>query len=365
MAYFPVVIIHNTIGSLTAIKSHLHEHNVNEFKSLNELINFQKNYSETRQRIISNSSSSLEKEKKSLFDEITQLNVFVKTRKNEVERQLQIELEKLKEQLASFSLARTNAFQEVIAYLKKIAIKTKIRYNQLLFNYRITNSVQPSIIRLSRIEHRYQYIISHFEEAVNKNCLLQLQELERKKIAIDQINNSIYGALGEQKVVKELEKLSDEYILINDFTYSFSPPIHSRLENDYIKSIQIDHLLISPAGIFLIETKNWSEHSLKNVNLRSPVQQVRRTSFAFFKIISGVTKSNLIIKQHHWGDRKIPIRNLIVLINTKPSEEFQFVKVLTLNELLGYVTYFNSTFSKIETEEIASYLLRLSGDDHG
>ena len=56
-------------------------------------------------------------------------------------------------------------------------------------------------------------------------ALLELIELKRKKFVINEINNSIYGALGEQKVVKELEKLSDDFILINDFTYSFHPPI--------------------------------------------------------------------------------------------------------------------------------------------
>lgn len=55
--------------------------------------------------------------------------------------------------------------------------------------------------------------------------LSELQELDRKKTIIDQINSSIYGALGEQKVVKELEKLSNDYILINDFTCRFHPPV--------------------------------------------------------------------------------------------------------------------------------------------
>jgi hypothetical protein len=38
-----------------------------------------------------------------------------------------------------------------------------------------------------------------------------LSEIERKKSVIDRLNSFIYGALGEQKVVKTLEALSDEY----------------------------------------------------------------------------------------------------------------------------------------------------------
>src|SRR5690606_27794575 len=105
--------------------------------------------------------------------------------------------------------------------------------------------------------NRYQYIDSHLMDAVYESSFDLLNELERKKKAIDEINTSIYGALGEQKVVKELENLPDGYFLINDFSYIFPSPVYNRQENDHIKSIQIDHILIAPSGVFLIETKNW------------------------------------------------------------------------------------------------------------
>lgn len=205
----------------------------------------------------------------------------------------------------------------------------------------------------------YSILLQNFEEEVRKACRPALYELDRKKTVIDGINSFIYGAIGEQKVVKELEQLSDEYILINDFTFSFTKPIYSRRDGQYIKSIQIDHLLISSSGIFLIETKNWSKNSLQNLSLRSPVAQIKRTNFALYRILSEYTKSNL--DKHHWGDRKIPIRNLIVIINRKPSEEFDHVKILTLNELLGYIEYFKPSLSNTETQKLADYLIRLSG----
>jgi hypothetical protein len=128
-----------------------------------------------------------------------------------------------------------------------------------------------------------------------------------------------------------------------------------------IKSVQIDHVLVAPSGIFLIETKNWSEKSLENLSLRSPVQQILRTSFVLFKLLNNkVSNYHLHLDNHHWGDKKISIRNLIVLTNIKPKEEFQHVKILTLNELLGYVNYFKPTFSNIETQRIADYLLKIN-----
>jgi hypothetical protein len=166
-------------------------------------------------------------------------------------------------------------------------------------------------------------------------------------------------------VVKELENLSDENVLINDFSLTFHPSIYNRKENEYIKSIQIDHILVSPSGIFLIETKNWSEKSLASLDLRSPVQQVKRTSFALFKLLSSDLVNNRVrLHKHIWGDRKIPVKNLIVLTNTKPTEEFQYVKVLTLSELLGYIRYFKPMFTRTETEAISDYLMNLNNAKH-
>ena len=167
--------------------------------------------------------------------------------------------------------------------------------------------------------------------------------------------------MGEQKVVKTLEALPDEYFLINDFAVSFSPAIYNIQEKDYIKSIQIDHLLVAPSGIFLIETKNWSEKSLENLSLRSPVKQIKRTSFVLFKLLNNeMSNFHLRLDKHHWGDKKISIKNLIVMTNAKPQEEFQYVKILTLNKLLGYINYFKPTFSINETQRIADFILRIN-----
>ncbi|MDQ6469538.1 nuclease-related domain-containing protein [Flavobacterium sp. LHD-80] len=178
---------------------------------------------------------------------------------------------------------------------------------------------------------------------------------------IENLNKTIYGALGEQKVEKTLRILSDDFILINDFCCSFSPPIRNKANNDSIHSIQIDHLLISTAGIFLIETKNWSDKSINNLDLRSPVEQILRSNFALYKLLSEKkTKRNWNFARQHWGDRKIPIKNIIVFTNNKPVEEFQFAKILTLTELIPYIKYFKGSFTSDEMEIIAEFLLKHS-----
>jgi len=77
-----------------------------------------------------------------------------------------------------------------------------------------------------------------------------------------------------------------------------------------------------------------------------------------------VKNQQLHLDMHHWDDKKIPIKNLIVLTTSKPKDEFQHVKILTLNELVSYIKYFKPMFSKTETRRIADMILGLINNAH-
>lgn len=353
---------YNKIGSLTTLKLHLEGNNIYDFKSLKEVIDFQKSYTLFRQQLISHHENLIEQEKNMLNIDLPNLDTAIETQRQQAVQRLTSEIDKLKQQLnISTSNSSTNFFQKLASSLRHWNYKRKIKREEHNFEIEVKISISKLVEDYQVKSNRYQFIISHFNEAVRQSAQHPLSELERKKATIDGLNSFIYGALGEQKVVKTLETLSDEYFLINDFAVSFSPAIYNRKENDYIKSVQIDHILVGPSGIFLIETKNWSGKSLENLSLRSPVEQIKRTSFALFYLLNNeMSNYHLRLDRHHWGDKKIPIKNLIVLTNTKPKEEFQYVKILTVNELLGYVNYFKPIFSYTETKRIADMILRIN-----
>ena len=350
--------INNTIGSLKTIKEHLSQNNIDEFHSINELLTFRDKYNTSRQQIISQHETLITEEKNRLNSEVLLLQNEISKDKSETRQGLNSEIERLQQQFDEIPEIEKSIIGEFTYSFKGLFLLIHIKYKQLFFSLIVYFSVWSKVKTLTRKNKRLHYLNTNFEEEVSRASRQALVELDRKKIAIDEMKSFIYGAIGEQKVVKELEQLSDEYILINDFTFSFTKPIYSIRDKQYIKSIQIDHLLISPCGIFLIETKNWSKDSLENLSLRSPVAQIKRTSYALYKILTGYTKSNL--DKHHWGERKIPIRNLIVIINRKPKEEFNYVKILTLNELLGYIEFFKPSLSNAETQNLADYLVRIS-----
>lgn len=345
--------VYNIIGALNDIQSHLVKNNLDEFYSLDELIQFEKDYHSTEKQIILNHTLSIQKEKTELEREISELEEAISKKKYKSEEELKQKLNELHRKIDTLFLPNSKIITIPKDIYINLIIWLKIWFSPLAIYFKITFSTYKSNKLLSKKNTRQNFINTNFDEAVKQSSASELNTLERKRITIQEINNSIYGALGEQKVVDELKKLPDDYILINDFSCSFYPAIYNRNGNDYIKSIQIDHILISPSGVFLIETKNWNEHSIKDTSMFSPVKQIQRANFALYKILS-----NIKLKSHFWGNRKISTRNLIVFINKKPFEEFEYVKILRLNELLNYIKYFSPILSPEETQKITDFLLK-------
>ena len=110
--------VYRSVGSLTTIKSHLQRNNVTGITSLNELIAFQKNYSTSRQQIISKHELSITQEKNDLNSEISQLDQFIKVKKIAIEEDLRKEIEQLKQQLHCFSTS-SNDLRNSVAISKQ------------------------------------------------------------------------------------------------------------------------------------------------------------------------------------------------------------------------------------------------------
>lgn len=267
------------------------------------------------------------------FSSIGEINTFIKNYENE------------KKDIPSII---KSSLDEEIRKLEETSKQTEEKRNKNIFNKIF---YYPKTILLA---NKKSTLSKNYENVISIRCKKSYKELDFTKEVIDGLYTLIAGAIGENSVVNELQKLSDKYYLINDFSVGFNPPIYNKKENDKIFSIQVDHLLICHSGVFLLETKKWSKQSIKNLGLRSPVKQIARTSYALFVLLN--SESNIGLSRHHWGSKNIPIKNIIIMTNEKPKEEFKFVKILSLNELNGYIQYFDEIFSKTEVENIFNYL---------
>ena len=72
--------------------------------------------------------------------------------------------------------------------------------------------------------------------AVAKWCLPKLDALEQEQI------NFRKGAVGEELVGGALERFPEEFRVINDLTTPYG---------------NVDHVVVGPTGVFLLDTKNW------------------------------------------------------------------------------------------------------------
>jgi hypothetical protein len=80
--------------------------------------------------------------------------------------------------------------------------------------------------------------------------------------------------------------------------------------------------------------------------------QIVRSNFALYVYIS----ENITLNGHHWGEQRIPIRNLIVMINNKPTAQFKYVSLKLLRALNDYITYFEPALTEKQLNKIITQL---------
>jgi predicted RNA-binding protein with EMAP domain len=90
---------YNTIGSLSTLKSHLEDNNIYDFKSLKELIDFQSSFTTIRQQLITYHEKLIDQEKDLLKTELQQLEGSIEIQKQQSEKALANEIDKLKKHL--------------------------------------------------------------------------------------------------------------------------------------------------------------------------------------------------------------------------------------------------------------------------
>ncbi|MEW8375967.1 MAG: nuclease-related domain-containing protein [Candidatus Thiodiazotropha sp.] len=353
-----MTIVVGQIEPLKKLKEILNSNGITRFNSIGSINNFIKNYDSERNEIPSVVENALDEEIKELQSALINRQQIYDDLRGDIINETNNKIKKLAEaSKQAIENSNKSLFGKIFNYLKIKRLRNKISCLEKNSEKTLNKKTHAAEQEVIKTKNRLDYYAEYKKNIISERCDISYKEIDSTKEVIDGLYTQIAGAIGENTVVNELQKLSDDYYLINDFTIEFNPPIYNKKTHDRIFSIQIDHLLISQSGVFLLETKNWSKQSLKNLDLRSPVEQILRTSYALFVLLnSESTFNNISLARHHWGSKKIPIRNIIVMINEKPKEEFKHVKVLSLKELNRYIKYFDQIFNQDEVESIFDYL---------
>ncbi|MDQ7773494.1 MAG: NERD domain-containing protein [Elusimicrobiales bacterium] len=144
---------------------------------------------------------------------------------------------------------------------------------------------------------------------------------------LEYLQNSpeLAGARAELAVVEQLKRLPEGYIVLNDVRLRASR--FHRYNGVPLQSAQIDHLVISPAGIFVIETKVWSREFVASGQYHDPFDQVGRAGYLCYDTVKPFGK--------------VQVRGIIAAAGHLPEKPDEArVAVRRIEELNGYITYF-------------------------
>lgn len=356
-----MTLVYGQIESLKKIRETLNRKGISRFNSIGELNNFIKNYENEKEELFYKIEQDFKLELNTLEAEAFNLQENYNTLKTDAETRLNQRVSKIKtkcEKLRS-GPAKNTIIELGNWYMLQILLGVKFILEKSSYSI-IWLQTFKTKKHLKEILKKVDTYTSNTQTIISTRFAAAFKKLEYTKSVVSDLNPLIAGAIGEHLVAKELEKLPDTDVLFNDFSLSFNPPINNRNDNGRIHSIQIDHLIVTTAGIFIIETKNWSKASIERLDLRSPIKQIQRTSYALFVILnSNKAVGNRVLKQHHWGSKELPIRNVIAMINHKPKGKFKHVAIKKLKELNRYINYFEPIFDESEVRSIAEHLRRL------
>jgi hypothetical protein len=95
-----------------------------------------------------------------------------------------------------------------------------------------------------------------------------------------------------------------------------------------LMSAQLDHVVLSPAGVFVVETKRWSRRFVESGDFHDPFQQLSRANYLCFDLL-----------RQRFG--KTRVRSIIASSgDLPPAPRDSYIKVLRPDDLARYIASF-------------------------
>jgi len=136
------------------------------------------------------------------------------------------------------------------------------------------------------------------------------------------VSREFAGAAAEMAVIDELSSLPVGCLIVNDVRMESGRYIH--FEGKPLMSAQIDTLVLTPNGIFVIEVKNWSREFAQSGDGFSPYEQASRASYLVF---DRLRRAGLNVK----------VRSIIATNGSLPEKGDHKVSVVSIGRLRRYI----------------------------
>jgi len=152
------------------------------------------------------------------------------------------------------------------------------------------------------------------------------------------------GAKGENKVLEKLSQLGDEYHVLCGVRIGL-PYFISYNGKKNLKSAQIDFVVVSKKGVYVIEVKNWSDRYVEQQNYFSPHEQAGRAGRLLWHFLKS------------W--RREPRVSSVVLSikgNIKYDPNYKVVFVANIENINNFLEKRQDSLSEKEVKKIVKKL---------
>jgi hypothetical protein len=211
-----------------------------------------------------------------------------------------------------------------------------------LSSYRIHHSFSDDLNRLEQIRYHRKFTIGNRDHAIQNEYR---NVIENHKF-LKENEPSLIGAQGEEHVITVLSELPDDFHVMNDVNLRFQNYIFWKKHHEYIKTCQIDHIVIGPTGLFLLETKNWKRSDIQDKS-GDLTHQVNRANYALWHYL-----------KDNYGRNDLPkIRQVVISMHGSPvgHKADSFIDVIPPGRLCSYITSREGQLS----EDAINKLIRL------
>lgn len=153
-------------------------------------------------------------------------------------------------------------------------------------------------------------------------------------------NPQTKGKYGESKVAEKLETISKERYILNNIYI-----------NDNGKSRQIDHIVITNSGVFVIETKNFGGKIYGKESSNEWIQYIGKQGFNFKNPIHQNYGHVQIVKKVI-NDGSINVESIIAFTRRAILKVKTYTKVLYPDEIVKYISNKNEYLKSDKMKQI-------------
>lgn len=308
-------------GSETFLKSRLIKKGIGGFESFTDIQYFKKHF----KTILKTSTEEERKKLNSIIEALRSNEETLIKDLNEKKKQLQTSLIKEKQELMEGEL--TSKDQKRVKKIDKLLEK------------KIDKTFKKDQKQIKKTEKE----ITTREKKLEKSVEKSVKDLHKAHNIIESNRAFVYGAVGETAAIKELRYLPKEYHILNEARLSFYKAIRWKKYGTYVKSCKIDHVVVGPSGIFLIETKNWSAQTLARAKF-TPHMQIERAGYIFF--IHMINKFR----------RRFPTYQIVATYRKLPEIAYKYVNQMTIRDIVNFILQKRDALTTTEIQKIVEWL---------